>query len=171
MRTPGWLGVILVFLIALVAGGIGFAIGTTTTLPADASGVVAAVPVAWHGWGFPFFPILGILCFFLFIAFVMGMARRAAWAGRGWYGPHGWGGPGNGDPRRAMLDDWHRQAHEQPTGATSSDEPATSEAPAAPTVQPPYQQQPYGQPPYQQPQYGQPPYQQPPSGTDPTTRR
>jgi hypothetical protein len=159
MRTPGWLGVILALLIALVAGGIGFAIGTTTTLPTDATGVVTTVPVAWHGWGwgFPFFPLCGILFFFLLIAFIFGMARRAAWAGRGWHGPHAWGGPGDSDPRRAMLDDWHRQAHAQPDQA-------------GPTGQPPYGQPTYGQPTYGQPTPGQPPYGPPPT-SDPNPRR
>jgi hypothetical protein len=158
MRTPGWLGVILALLIALIAGGIGFAIGTTTTLPADAAGV-STMPVAWgwHGWGFPFFPLFGFLVFALLIALLVGLARRAAWGGRGWHGSHAWGPPGPGDPRRLMFDDWHRRAHAQ-------GDPAAQQGQAPPQSQPPQWPPMGGQPPDAPPMGGQPPYGPPPGG-------
>lgn len=149
MRPSGWLGAILVLLITLIAGGVGFAIGTTTTLPEATTGTAGFVPGAWGwhpvGWGFPFFPLFGLLLVFLLIATLVGIGRRAAWAGRHGYGGYGWGaGPfGPGDPRRAAFDDWHRRAHEQ--------------APSSP-----WQDRPGGTPPSGQ---------QPPSGTDPTAIR
>lgn len=153
MRTPGWLGVILALLIALIAGGIGFAIGTTTTLPADAAGAVTTVPVAWGwaGWGFPFFPLIGFLFVVMLIVLVVGGARRAAW--RGGYGPHAWG-PGPGDPRRQMFDDWHRRAHGEPGQPTP--QPSAPAPPWPPTGQPPDAPPPVGQPPYGQPPLGDP---------------
>jgi hypothetical protein len=189
MRHFGWLGAILVLLIAVIAGSIGFAVGTNTALSADTAGTVTTVPAVWGwhgvGWGFPFFPIIGFLFVFLFIAFIVGIGRRAAWAGRRGYGPYGWGpgAGGPGDPRRAIFDDWHRQAHEQPTQpvtpagpaapATEAPVPSQASAPPQPSApQAPYGQAPYGQPTYGQAPYGQQtygqPYGQPPVGQPPT---
>jgi hypothetical protein len=176
------LGVTLALLIALIAGGIGFAIGTNIAFPTDASGAVAVPPAAagWHGWGwgFPFFPLAGLLLLVLFIAFFVGIARHAAWRDRGWYGPRGWGpGPwtgsdsgGNEDPRQALFDAWHRQAHGQgPAGEPNRDDRLTGRPSEGASRQGPQPQAPHppGQPPYGQPPYGQP---QAPTG-DPDVRR
>jgi hypothetical protein len=195
MRHFRWLGAILVLLIAVVAGSIGFAVGTDTTLAMETAGSVTTVPGPWHGvgWGFPFVPVLGFLFLLLFIAFIIGIGRRAAWAGRHGYGPHGWGHDG-GDPRRAFFEDWHRQAHdrsappvtasERPDGPAASATAPPRPAPQPPVGQPPQGQAPvgqapvgqapadrpgygepaYGQPGYGQPNYGQPGYVPPPYG-------
>lgn len=149
MRPSGWLGAVLVLLIALIAGGVGFAFGANTQLPAVTADGVAVVPGAWGwhgvGWGFPFVPFFGLLLVFLLIVTLVAIGRRAAWAGRHGYGPYAWGtGPGGpGDPRHAVFDEWHRRAHEQ--GPSSA-----------------WQGQPSGPPPFGE---------QPPSGSDPTTQR
>jgi hypothetical protein len=62
-------------------------------------------PYGWHPWGFgfgfPFFPLFGVLFFFFAL-------RVLFWGGprRGCYGRDGYGVP----PR---FEDWHRRAHER----------------------------------------------------------
>jgi hypothetical protein len=143
MRSFGWLGAILALMLILVAGGIGFAIGTSSVIPVDAAGAVVTAPVAWgwHGWGFgaPFFPFFGLLFVILLFVFIGGIARRAAWGGpRGggprWDGPRFAAGPwgagpwGPDDPRARMFEEWHRQAHGGPSAGQSVGGP--SEAPS-----------------------------------------
>lgn len=81
---------------------------------AVASGAPAVVyypgPYYGHGWGFGFFGIFfWILGFFL----IVGLIRAAFGRGR-WGGPGGWSG--HGGPR-GHLEEWHKQAHEQPKDA------------------------------------------------------
>src|SRR3954451_2572342 len=87
MRLPSFVSVILVFLLALIAGGIGYAMGannavvTTATAAGDTGTVIVAHP-GWYGgfWGFPF---IGLFFAVLFFAVIFGLIRRAAWGGRG----------------------------------------------------------------------------------------
>lgn len=133
MRSFGWLGAILALMLILVAGGIGFAIGTSGVVAVEAGGAVVAAPVAWgwHGWGFgaPFFPFFGLLFVILLFVLIGGIARRAAWGGpRGggprWDGPWSAAGPwgtgpsGPDDPRARMFEEWHRRAHGRPSSGS-----------------------------------------------------
>lgn len=127
MRPFGWLRAILALIMLLIAGGIGFAIGAATTIPAGTAVAHGAWAVPF--WGFPFFPLIGFLFLVLLIGLVARGGRRAAWGGRGWYGPGPWG-PGTmspDDPRRQAFDQWHRQAHGGTTGEPGArpDDPAT----------------------------------------------
>ncbi len=160
MRLPSFVSFILVFLLALFAGGVGYAIGvnsavvTTTAAAGDAGTVVVAHAPFYGGfWGFPFF---GLFFVILFFAVIFGIIRRAAWGGRrGWYGGwHGYGygyGPNAGGPgatagtgttsgsvppwAEPMLQDWHRHAHTDPNGPTAPTGPNGSTG--APTGQNP----------------------------------
>jgi hypothetical protein len=79
-----------------------------------ASGAPATVfypgPYYGHGWGFGFF---GIFFWILGIFLVFGLIRAAFGRGR-WVGPGGWS---RHDGPRGHLEEWHRQAHEQPKDA------------------------------------------------------
>ena len=106
MRRFGAIGVVLVAVLAIVAGGIGYSLGMSTgTASAISAGGANVTYVVTAGGGFPFFPLL--LGFLVFMV-IVGLIRRAAWGGRrdwhemqmraagrpGWSGPGGWGGPG-----------------------------------------------------------------------------
>src|SRR3954447_1894851 len=97
MRLPSFVSVILVLLLALIAGGVGYAIGvnsavvTTTAAAAGGGGTVVVAHPGWYG-GFWGVPVLGPLFAVLFFAIVFGIIRRAAWGGA--RGPRGWGGGG-----------------------------------------------------------------------------
>ena len=135
MRNFGIAALLGAVLLALIAGGIGFALGVgagTTVAPAG-----APVAYGWHwfGFGFPFF---GLIFGLLFLFLIFALIRRAVWGGRGWHG-HGYGygpsyGPGQGGrygwdgksvPPFAdeMLRNWHSQAHGQ---STAGDQPPTT---------------------------------------------
>jgi hypothetical protein len=80
---------------------------------AVASGAPAPVvyypgPYYGHGWGFGFF---GIFFWILGVFLIFGLIRAIFGWGR-WGGPRG--GWGRHDGPRGHLDEWHRQAHEQP---------------------------------------------------------
>jgi hypothetical protein len=116
----------LVLVGVLVAIGVGiYDAGVSAGLveagrSAAASGAPAPVvyypgPYYGHGfgWGFGFFGIfLWILGFFLIFGLLRAIFGWGRWGGRGGYGGYGgWakhGGPGE------RLDEWHKQAHEQP---------------------------------------------------------
>jgi hypothetical protein len=144
MRLPGFVSFILVLLVALIAGGVGYSIGVNSavaTAAATGDGTVVVAHTGWYGgfWGFPFF---GLFFAILFFAIIFGIIRRAAWGGprgpRGWggswhgYGPYGWT---SGDPNAPgsttttgnvppgvdqMLKDWHRDAHGPTTTPTDA---------------------------------------------------
>ena len=101
-----------------------------TTAASGAPAVVYGYPGYYGHWGFGFgffgifFWILGIFLIFALLRAAFGWGRwgRGRWGGYGpgGYGGHGgFGGYGTGghkpdpheDPRRAMLDEWHREAH------------------------------------------------------------
>jgi hypothetical protein len=82
------------------------------------------------GFGFGFFGIffwiLGIFLIFALLRAAFGWGRgghHGRWGGYG-PGPGGWNRSGSDDPRREMLDEWHREAH----GGTDS---GASQAPKA----------------------------------------
>ena len=95
-----------------------------TTAASGAPAVVYGYPGYYGHWGFGFgffgifFWILGIFLIFALLRAAFGWGRwgRGRWGG---YGAGGYGGFGPGghkpdhheDPRRAMLDEWHREAH------------------------------------------------------------
>lgn len=127
MRPFGWLGAILGITAILVAGAIGFSLGTTTTVPAD--GAVTLVAWGFPLWGLPFFPLFGFLSLIVIIALVTRGSRRAAWAGRPSWHDHGRWEPGamhGSDPRRQAFEEWHRQAHAGPASDASTQDPSTT---------------------------------------------
>ncbi len=123
----GLFGVLIVVVLALVAGGIGYAVGVgSAPVAAGAPGAVV-YPYFFHPFGFGLF---GFIFFFLLIALLFAAIRGRRWGGgygpgRGWgggYGPGGWGRFNANDvppPMQQALEDWHRQAHGQP-GSTGS---------------------------------------------------
>ena len=109
MKRFGWFGLLMVLLLAVVAGGIGYSLGMSNAAAAAVSAGDATVTyVVGTGWGpglggFPFF---GLLFGFLVFALVIGIFRRAAWAGRGgWYGPGRWSEAGPSHYHRDCPDD------------------------------------------------------------------
>ncbi len=107
MRAFGLIGVVIAALVALAAGVIGFNIGVGTNVVA--SGATVAGPYWGFGFGF-FHPLIGLIFFFLFIALIFALIRRAVWGGgRGRYGHRGYGGWYGS--RDEMLQRWHQQAH------------------------------------------------------------
>lgn len=123
MRSFGFFGALLILVIAVVAGMIGYNMGIGANVAAQ------GVPVVYHhGWGLGSL-LLGVL--FLFLIF--GAIKRMAWGGHRAYGPggpwrHGYGRHGWGDksvPPMAdeMLGRWHREAHGEPE-PTGQDKPA-----------------------------------------------
>ena len=134
--------VLAVLLVVGLLAGIGISVynagvdqGLAQNLTATASGAPAVAygyPGYYGHWGFGFgffgifFWILGIFLIFALLRAAFGWGRwgRGRWGG---YGPGGYGGHGPGgfksghhdDPRRAMLDEWHREAH-GPSGSGPS---------------------------------------------------
>ena len=131
--------VLAVLLLVGLLAGIGVSVynagvdqGLAQNVAATASGAPAVAygyPGYYGHWGFGFgffgifFWILGIFLIFALLRAAFGWGRwgRGRWGG---YGPggHGYGGYGGygpggqkpdhqDDPRRAMLDEWHREAH------------------------------------------------------------
>jgi hypothetical protein len=123
--------VIAALLLVGVLVGIGAGVynaGVSQGLAQNVTAVASGAPAAAYGyyypgfvgphwgWGFGFF---GIFFWILGIFLIFGLLRAAFGWGRGgrhygrWggYGPGPWNRPGTGDPRREMLDEWHRDAH------------------------------------------------------------
>jgi hypothetical protein len=109
----GWaIGALLVVILGGVTIGVGaYHAGVQHGLAqaTNASQVVRVVGPGRYGF-FPF----GLFLFPLFFILVFGLFRAAFW-GRRWGGSdHGHWGPGfEPEGRRAALDEWHRQKHEQ----------------------------------------------------------
>jgi hypothetical protein len=105
------IGIIVTIAIAAIVGvgayQLGLAHGAAVTGTAAAPAVY--YPFFWGGFGF-IFPLL-----FLFLIF--GLARAAFWGGRG-YG--GWGRGPNGGDGPSRLEEWHKRAHGEARGDTSS---------------------------------------------------
>ena len=114
----------LLFILGVVAvGAIGYQLGLSQAVSVVAPGAGGApivAPYYWHPFGFGFgffgllFPILGLFLLF-------GLFRALAW-GRGWGGHRGYGyGPWREGGPKAMLEEWHREAH--------GEKPASGERP------------------------------------------
>jgi hypothetical protein len=128
-------------LVAIGAGvyNAGVSQGLAQNVTAVASGAPAVAYgyypgfVGHWGWGFGFF---GIFFWILGIFLIFGLLRAAFGWGRGghgygrWggHGPGGWNQPGSGDPRREMLDQWHRDAHRSDSGSDAAS--GTGKAPS-----------------------------------------
>lgn len=93
-----------------VGAGLAEAGRTAVESGAPAPVVYYPGPYHGHGWGFGFFGIffwiLGIFLFFALLRVVFGWGR--------WGGPGGWS---RRDGPRGHLEEWHRQAHDQPKDA------------------------------------------------------
>ena len=107
---------ILTVIVALIVGAAAYSLGMGHGLAT--SGQVAPMaggPYGYHyGWGFGFFPLLGLIFPILFILLIFGLVRAA-------FGGPRWGRGGPWMDRRTMAEEWHRQMH-----ADSSDRPADS---------------------------------------------
>lgn len=96
-----------------VGAGLAEAGRTAVESGAPAPGVYYPGPYYGHGWGYGhgfgffgfFFLILGFFLFFGLLRAVFGWGR--------WGGPGGWS---RRDGPRGHLDEWHRQAHDEPKG-------------------------------------------------------
>jgi hypothetical protein len=124
MRRSGFLGILFLGLVAIVAGLVGYQAGL-------ASNAIAAGTAVIVTGGFPGFGFLLFLLFLGFAAFAIAGRRRGpwgpghghgSWAGRmgpgGFGGPGGAGGPGGpGDPRRQWVAELHRSLHAEEAGA------------------------------------------------------
>ena len=119
MRRTGFLGILLLVLVAAVAGGIGYQAGLASTAAASGATVVVT-------GGFPGFGTLFFLLFLGFLVFAFAGRRRGSWGpGHGPWSRHG-GRGGADDPRRQWVADMHRRLHEE----EASDGPSTPGAPA-----------------------------------------
>ena len=120
MRRSGFLGILFLGLVAVVAGLVGYQAGLASN--AIAAGTAIVVTGGFPGFGFLFFLLfIG----FLFFAFA-GRGRRhwapghghGAWTGQ--MGPGGFGGPGTtdpSDPRRQWVAEMHRSLHAEQAAA------------------------------------------------------
>ena len=101
---------LLVLLVILGIGLVGYQIGVSQNIAAQLPAVAApGVPVAYYGYPYHFgFGFLGFLFPLLFLFVIFGLLRAAVFGGRGgWkggYGHRSWGGYGR-------LEDIHRELH------------------------------------------------------------
>jgi hypothetical protein len=121
MRRSGFIGILFLGLVALVAGIVGYQAGLASN--AIAAGTAVVVTGGFPGFGFLFF-----LLFLGFLFFAFAGRRRGPWghghgpwAGRtgpGGGGPGGLSGPGDlSDPRRQWVADMHRSLHAEEAAA------------------------------------------------------
>jgi len=129
MRRSGFLGILFLGLVAIVAGLVGYQAGLASN--AVASGATVVVTGGFPGFGFLFF-----LLYVGFLFFAFAGRRRGPWGpghGHGpwadrmgpsdFRGPGGPGGPGDpADPRRQWIADLHRSLHEEESAAGRSAE-------------------------------------------------
>ena len=126
MRRTGFLGILLLGLVAVVAGLVGYQAGLASN--AIAAGTAVVVTGGFPGFGFLFF-----LLFIGFLFFAFAGRRRGPWgpghghgpwAGR--MGPGGFGGPGTtdpSDPRRQWVAEMHRSLHAEDAAASRPPDP------------------------------------------------
>ena len=121
MRRSGFLGILFLGLVAIVAGLVGYQAGLASN--AIAAGTAVVVTGEFPGFGF-----LVFLLFIGFLFFALAGRRRGTWgpghghgpwAGR--TGPGDFGGPGgptdHSDPRRQWVADVHRTLHAEEAAA------------------------------------------------------
>lgn len=117
IATLALVGLLAAIGIGIYDAGVGAGL-TQAGREAIASGAPAPVyyypgPYGYgHGWGggFGFFGIFfGILAFFLIFGLIRAAFGWGRWGGRGGWRRH--------DGPRGHLDEWHKQAHEQPKDA------------------------------------------------------
>ncbi len=127
----GFARALLVLLLVLGIGLIGYQIGVSQVIATQLPAVAApgGVPVAYYGYPYHFgFGFLGFLFPLLFLFLIFGLLRAAMFGGhRGWKGGYGSGRWGNSDARdwsqggwaggRERLEQIHRELH----GDTPSD--------------------------------------------------
>jgi hypothetical protein len=104
---------ILVIVLALIAGLVGYQLGIAqniAALPAASGAPVAyAYGPHWFGWGWGFFPFFGFLFPLLFFFLIFALIRAAFWGGHGGGGRY-WG-------RYGRFEEMHRELHgEKPQG-------------------------------------------------------
>jgi hypothetical protein len=108
-----WILATLLILGAIIVGGVAYQAGLAQSMVATADGARVVAPYAYghpygFGWGFGF-GFLGLLFPILFLFLIFGLVRAA-------FGPRHWGGPGPWrEGPRTMFEDWHRQAHGEPS--------------------------------------------------------
>ncbi len=127
MGRSGFLGILFLGLVALVAGVVGYQAGLASN--AVAGGATVVVTGGFPGIGFLFF-----LLFFGFLFFAFAGRRRGGWGhgygGSAWPGRVGPGGPGGptdpSDPRRQWAAELHRSLHAEDasSGPPPGDTPA-----------------------------------------------
>jgi hypothetical protein len=127
MRRSGFLGILFLVLVAVVAGFVGYQAGLTSSAAAAGATVVVT-------GGFPGIGLLVFLLFFGFLFFAFAGRRRGHWGpgyGHGsWAGGMGSGGPGGpgdpSDPRRQWIAEVHRSLHadDAAAGRLAGDPPA-----------------------------------------------
>jgi hypothetical protein len=133
---------------AAYQAGLSTAITTAAANAPDGSVVTPVAPGAYpygYGYGYPGwgwghgFSIFGFLGTLLVIFLIIGLLRAAFWRGRGnaGWGRHGYWGPGgpagpgkwgDHDPRSRFhetFEDWHREAHGEPSAPGSTTPPAS----------------------------------------------
>jgi hypothetical protein len=93
----------------VAAGAYQLGVGHGLVTSGQVAAPVAGAPYGYHGygWGFGFFPLLGLIFPILFIFLIFG-AIGAAFRG----GSRRW----NGGPwmdRQTMAEEWHRQMHSE----------------------------------------------------------
>ena len=125
MLRRGFVGILILGLVAVVGGLIGYQAGLTSTAVASGATVVVAGGFPFFGFFFLLFPLF----FVGFAFFAFAGRRRGPWGhGHGPFpGPMGPGGPGHaggpggpGDPRRAWVAEMHRSLHAEDAAADRS---------------------------------------------------
>jgi hypothetical protein len=131
MRRTGILGILILGLVALVAGFVGYQAGLTSSAAAAGATVIVT-------GGFPGLGLLFFLLFAGFLFFAFAGRRRGPWAvhGRGpwvpghgpdpWAGRTGADGSEGSDPRRQWIADLHRTLHDEARGAVPPVEDASA---------------------------------------------
>ncbi len=107
---------ILVLIVALAFGLVGYQIGVSQNIAAQIPAGAAAPAYYWYGphmYGFGFLGFfIPVIFFFLFVSLIAAAVRSS----RGWSG-HGYGW----DARRARFEEMHRELHgEKPTSGGPS---------------------------------------------------